>query len=41
MNDKEKIEKAIELLEQYIYQWKNKDEIIIKVLEVLKGKDHE
>ena len=41
MNDKEKIEKPIELLEQYIYQWKNKDEIIIKVLEVLKGKDHE
>lgn len=36
MTDKEKIEKAIELLEQYIYQWKNKDEIIVKVLQTLK-----
>ena len=44
MNDKEKIKKAIELLEQYTYQWKNKDEIIVKVLQILKedkGKEND
>lgn len=41
MSDKEKIEKTIELLEQYIYQWKSKEEIITKALHTLKGGNNE